>query len=88
MNATGIGVVLSQIAVPPAERDPELPAVAREFVLRAITTEDDAGPAAPTGVANRAVALREALGDGEPTGLTAGEEALLSELLDRMANAG
>ncbi|GGJ12083.1 TetR/AcrR family transcriptional regulator [Streptomyces brasiliensis] len=88
MYATGIGVVLSQIALPPAERDPELPDVAREFVLRAITAEGDAGPATPAGVANRAVALREALGNGEPTGLTAGEGALLSEWLDRMANAG
>jgi len=64
--ANGLGVVLSLIATPPAERDPELSTVAREHVLRTITTDRGGEPAA-TAIASRAVALREALRDSGTT---------------------
>ena len=89
-HATASGFVLSQIAVPPAERDPDLSAVFREHMLRAIAiaTEDEGEPAAgDSSIARRAVALREALREGGTTALTAGETAVLSEWLDRLADA-
>ncbi|MFG1705071.1 TetR/AcrR family transcriptional regulator [Nonomuraea sp. M3C6] len=85
VHATAIGVVLSLLALPPDERDPELPAVAREHVLRAITTGDAPAPAAPA--AARAVALREALRQNGAVPLTPAESSLLAEWLDRIANA-
>jgi hypothetical protein len=58
--ATGVGVTLTLIATPPAERDPELAATALNSLLRATMT--DAEPAAQVpNVALRAVALREAI---------------------------
>ncbi|WP_351234171.1 hypothetical protein [Streptomyces sp. NPDC002133] len=86
MHANGAGVVLSLIATPPSERDPGLSAVAREQVLRTITTDGAAEPATPAGVTSRAVALREALLDSLTTDLTPTERGLLTEWLDRMAD--
>ncbi|AWS47644.1 TetR/AcrR family transcriptional regulator [Streptosporangium sp. 'caverna'] len=87
VHATAVGVVLSLLATPPAERDLELSTIARDHVLRTITTGDGPDPASATGVPNRAVALREALRhDGTDT-LTANERALLADWLDRMADA-
>jgi AcrR family transcriptional regulator len=87
MHANGLGVVLSLIATPPAERDLVLSAVARKQVLRAITTGGGGEIVAATDIANRAMALREALGDGGITALTVSERALLADCLDRMADA-
>jgi AcrR family transcriptional regulator len=84
---SGLGIVLSLIATPPAERDLELSGVAREQVLRAITTDGGGEPAASTDIASRAVALREALREGGTTALTISERALLVDRLDRMAHA-
>jgi AcrR family transcriptional regulator len=86
VHATGMGVVLSTIATPPAERDPELSTVARENVLRAITT--DSGPMRlSTGIAGQAAALRELLSHDDSPTLTAAERTLLAEWLNRLADA-
>ncbi|MGW5360812.1 TetR/AcrR family transcriptional regulator [Actinopolymorpha pittospori] len=87
-HATASGLVLSQIAVPRTERDTALSAVCREHMLRAITTDEEDASAAPeSSIANRAVALHEALREGGTPVLTAAETALLSEWLDRLADA-
>jgi AcrR family transcriptional regulator len=87
MHANGLGVVLSLISTPPPERDPGLPAVAFEHVLRTITTDGDGRPPAPVSVASRAAALREALRESGTTALTRSEGALLADWLDRLADA-
>ncbi|MQY38757.1 hypothetical protein SRB17_67710 [Streptomyces sp. RB17] len=88
MHANGVGVVLSLLSTPPSERDPELPAVAREHVLRTITTVGDIEPEAPADVVSRAAALREALRDSGTRALTQAERALLADWLDRLADTG
>lgn len=82
-HAAGMGVVLTLIATPVAERDPELSATARETVLGRILTDtaEPAGSALP----ERAIALRAGL-DGAAV-LTGAERALLGEWLDRIADA-
>lgn len=87
-HATGVGVVLTLIATPEAERDRSLSDLARDSVLRTLVT--DAGPAPDAGVpplAGRAAALREALrtDDDGAGSLTAAERALLEQWLDRLA---
>ncbi|WP_116952201.1 TetR/AcrR family transcriptional regulator [Jiangella endophytica] len=88
-HATAVGVVLTLIATPEAERDHSLSGLARDAVLR--TLVDDAVSAPGDGVApvvGRAVALREALRGGDEgagTPLTAAERALLEQWLDRLA---
>lgn len=77
--AANIGVTLSLIGQPEDARDPLLSGAVREAVLVSITGE----PAAGTSRAQAAVTLRAALAD-DPSGLTPGETALLSELLDRL----
>ena len=83
VHATGMGVVLTQIATPEGERDPELSATARETVLSRILTgtEEPAGSDLP----ERAIALRAGL-DGAAV-LTGAERVLLAEWLDRIADA-
>ncbi|SEF18479.1 TetR/AcrR family transcriptional regulator [Jiangella alba] len=88
MHATGVGVVLTLIATPEAERDRSLADLARDSVLRTVVS--DAVPAADAGVpplVGRAVALREALhtDGGGADSLTAAEQALLEQWLDRLA---
>ncbi|HET6708054.1 TetR/AcrR family transcriptional regulator [Amycolatopsis sp.] len=82
-HAAGMGVVLTQIATPAAERDPELSATARETVLDRILT----GTAEPAGsdLPERATALRAGLAGA--TALTKAERTLMAEWLDRIANA-
>ncbi|MEU7784392.1 TetR/AcrR family transcriptional regulator [Amycolatopsis sp. NPDC049159] len=83
VHATGMGVVLSLIATPEADRDRELSATARETVLSRILT-DTAEPAS-SGLPERAIALRAGLGG--TTALTDAERVLLAEWLDRIADA-
>ncbi|MDX3188826.1 TetR/AcrR family transcriptional regulator [Streptomyces sp. MN03-5084-2B] len=84
-HAAGMGVVLTQIATPEGERDPELSATAREAVLaRILTAAPAAEPAAAT-APERAIALRAALEDA--AALTEAERVLLAEWLDRIADA-
>lgn len=81
-RAAGHGVALHQLDRAPAERDPEVPGLAYDAVVAAMTTRapvvSEPGPAAA------AVALRASL-PGLDT-LSAGERALLGELLDRIAS--
>ncbi len=88
MHAGGLGVVLSLIATPPGERNLELPAVAREHVLRTITTGGAGDQEEGADVARRAAALREALRDSDTTVMTRSERALLADWLDRLADTG
>ena len=83
VHATGMGVVLSLIATPEDDRDPELSSTARETVLSRILT----GEAEPeeSDLPGRAIALRAGL-DGA-TALTEAERVLLAEWLDRIADA-
>lgn len=89
LHATGVGVVLTLIATPEAERDESLAALARDSVLRTLVAEaaPDPGAGSPP-LVGRAVALREALrADGDGSGpLTAAERALLEQWLDRLAD--
>ncbi|MEV6281474.1 TetR/AcrR family transcriptional regulator [Kribbella sp. NPDC051770] len=83
IHANGLGLVLSQIAIPPADRDPRLPAVARELVLSSITT----GPTEAAGdVPSQATALRVALGNHPGNPLSPTEAALLDDWLRRLAD--
>ncbi|MEU9384413.1 TetR/AcrR family transcriptional regulator [Streptomyces sp. NPDC048279] len=93
VHAMGLGVVLSLIATPPAERDESLPARAREHALRMITTtgavgEESTDEEPGSDVACRAAALREALSRGGTTAMTPSEGALLADWLDRLADTG
>ena len=89
IHAAGSGVTLALIGTEPKDRDPALSEATREAVLAAVTTDGPDGEA--TGgdgrdrAANRAVALKAVLSEAE-AGLTPGERALLSELLDRIAD--
>lgn len=89
IHAAGSGVTLTLIGTEPGDRDPALSEATREAVLGAVTTDgldeeategDDRGRAA-----NRAVALKAVLPEAESE-LTPGEQALLSEWLDRIAD--
>jgi AcrR family transcriptional regulator len=84
IHANGVGVVLTQIRVPPAERDPELLTVAREGILRTITVDE---APIPLGISPQATALRVALGNIQTGPLSAAESALLDEWLRRLADA-
>jgi len=84
VGATGVGLVLTLIAMPPAERDLEIVTIARESTLRAILTDAPAPASGDDSLTSRAVALRETLGDSVPA-LSAAERALLTEWLDRIA---
>ncbi|MEV4175540.1 TetR/AcrR family transcriptional regulator [Nonomuraea sp. NPDC049709] len=85
VHLNGMGTILSLLALPPTERDPELPAIALEHVLRTIIK---GGPPLPSGtVAGRAVALREVLRQYGTPSLSPNEGALLAEWLDRITNA-
>lgn len=82
VHAAGSGTTMTLIALPEESRDLRLSDLAREAVIAAITT--DTLPAASTGPAGAAIALRAAL--SETTALTTGEQSLLREWLDRIAN--
>ncbi|WP_326953403.1 TetR/AcrR family transcriptional regulator [Amycolatopsis sp. NBC_01286] len=84
VHATGMGVVLNQIATPVEERDLELSVTARETVLARILTEAST-PSGADDLPGRAIALRAGLTG--TTALTDAERVLLSEWLDRIADA-
>ncbi len=77
----GSGTVLTLLSLPENERDLGLSVAAREAVIAAITTTRSA--VRHTGVAGAAVALRASITQAAP--LSAGERALLAELLERLA---
>jgi Transcriptional regulator len=81
MHAAAVGVTLNLIAAPPERRDLTLPARLRDALIASIATR---APAASSGLAERAVALKAVL-DEAPGLYSPGERALLEELLDRAA---
>ena len=89
IHAAGSGVTLTLIGTEPGDRDPALSEATREEVLAAITTdgldEEATGGDGRGRAANRAVALKAVLPEAESE-LTPGEQALLSEWLDRIAD--
>ncbi|MCW3037420.1 MAG: hypothetical protein JWM17_2732, partial [Actinobacteria bacterium] len=80
--AANVGVTLSLIAQPEEHPDLSLSHQAREAALAAICAEHAAGSAGP-GQAAAAIALAATLDD--KSDLSAGETALLRELLQRLA---
>ncbi|MCV7348572.1 TetR/AcrR family transcriptional regulator [Mycobacterium parmense] len=84
-HAAAMGFVLSQIRVPPGERDPQLSEVMRESSIAAMVIDGSRQPA-PSDLPGRAVALREALVADANGELTPNEKALMAEWLDRLAD--
>ena len=83
VHAAGLGTTLELIATPEDRRDLALSDAAREAVIAAITTDAPA-PRAP-GPVGAAVALRAVL--SKTSVLTAHEQALMEEWLDRIATS-
>ena len=86
MHAAAVGFVVSQIRVPPDERDPQLSKIMREHAISAIVAGGGTQPARPSDLTARAVALREALRGDANDALVPAERALLAEWLDRLAD--
>ncbi|MEU1535691.1 TetR/AcrR family transcriptional regulator [Streptomyces fagopyri] len=89
MHAAGVGVVSTAINSPPESRDPETARVTREVVLDAMTAPPETDPvsrARGAGPAGPAMALRAVLAAEEELPLSPGEELLLVELLNRLAD--
>lgn len=84
IHSAGSGLTLHLIGTAPGERDLDLPRRLREAVLSAVTGE--AAPAAP-GYTQHATALKARLSQTDGL-LSAGEQALLGELLDRLSSSG
>ena len=82
IHAAGTGVVLSQLAMPAGARDPGLATAVYTAVKQAVITAAPELPSGGTTVA--AVALRAELDTVDV--LSGGERALLTELLDRIAD--
>ncbi|GLE51084.1 TetR/AcrR family transcriptional regulator [Mycobacterium montefiorense] len=85
MHGAAMGHILAQIRVPPQERDPELSVITRENAIAAIATDGSREPA-PSDLPGRAGALRESLRGNTNSALTAGENAMMAEWLDRLAD--
>jgi AcrR family transcriptional regulator len=82
-HATCVGVTMALIAAD--EPDLEISAIARESMMCTITTDEPENSDAT--VASRAMALRTALPPADRTPLSPAEHALLTEWLDRLADA-
>jgi AcrR family transcriptional regulator len=83
--AANVGVTLSLIAQPEEHPDLSLSHQAREAALAAICAEPHDEPAGSTGPGRAAAAIALAATLDDETDLTAGETALLRELLQRLA---
>ncbi|WP_405401490.1 TetR/AcrR family transcriptional regulator [Streptomyces sp. NBC_01104] len=84
IHATARGAVLTWLSMPEDRRDPALLTSLRESMVAAVTNEEPAVQhAGPAGVAR---ALRATL--PEQTALSASEQQLLKEWLDRLASDG
>jgi AcrR family transcriptional regulator len=86
MHAGGVGVVTTMLSAP--SRDVAVSEVTRDAVFAALLRSPaTTGPASPEdGPAGPAMALRAALGDEEDLPLSPGEQMLLLELLNRLAD--
>lgn len=83
IQSVGVGTVLTLLRAPDERRDPGLSETAREAVVAAITSE--ASATVDPGPSGAAAALRASL--DRTSVLTDGERSLLTELLDRIADA-
>lgn len=88
LQAAGVGVVITTLAVPPRDRDDRLSVILRENALRAILTDKRTKLPKLPRLPSLAVALTEAVRGADTTALTAAERALLTEWLDRLADSG
>lgn len=87
VRSCGMGFVLTQLGLPPSERDPELSGIIFENVLAAISTDGKRGRSRKASeLPGRAVALREALPEAQNLPLSAAEQSLLAEWLNRLAD--
>ncbi|MER7722450.1 TetR/AcrR family transcriptional regulator [Streptomyces sp. NPDC096323] len=84
IHATARGAVLTWLSLPEDRRDPALLTALRESMVAAVTSREPAVQSA--GPAGAARALRAAL--PEQTALSASEQQLLREWLDRLASDG
>lgn len=86
-HSCGIGFVLNQLSMPESGRDPELSSIMRDNALAAISTEGKRGRTRKASeLPGRAVALREALPEAQSLPLSAAEQSLLAEWLNRLAD--
>jgi AcrR family transcriptional regulator len=87
MHATGVGVVVSQLALAPADRDMGLPAAEWESVRATIVAEAEELPVTCDEdlLARYAGGLRQAVVTDAGEILTRGERGLIIEWLDRLA---
>ena len=86
MHAAALGYVVSQIRVPPKERDPQLSKIAWRNAVAGIITDEATQRSIPSDLPGRAVALREALRGNADGALTTAERTLMAEWLDRLAD--
>ncbi|KAB1978814.1 TetR/AcrR family transcriptional regulator [Streptomyces triticiradicis] len=87
IQATGRGAVTTWHSTPAERRDPALLTALREAMVAAVTRAEPAVPAAETGPAAAARALRAALPDGADV-LSDAEQHLLREWLTRLTADG
>jgi hypothetical protein len=86
-RSCGTGFVLTQLATPPNERDPDLSSIMFDDLMTAISADPKGKQSATPGLPGRAVALREGLRDKKDLPLTTAERDLLAEWLNRLADA-
>lgn len=84
IHAAGVGVTLTLIGTAPEDRDSDLSRRLRDATVNAIT---GTAPVEPRSYTQRAAGLKATLDTAGRTPFTAGERALLDELLDRLADA-
>lgn len=87
IQATGQGAVTTWNSTPPERRNPTLLTVLRESMIGAVTRAEPAIPAAESGPASAARALRAALPE-DADALSEAERFLLREWLTRLAADG
>ncbi|CAM5675135.1 hypothetical protein [Streptomyces canus] len=87
IQATGRGAVITWHSTPAERRNPALLTVLREAMVAAVTRAEPTVPAAESGPAAAARALRAALPDGADV-LSNAEQRLLREWLTRLAADG
>jgi AcrR family transcriptional regulator len=85
VEAAGRGTTFTLLLTPPDDRDPKLATSAREAAIAFICTDRTGSQPASSSLASAAVALLARLDDTDV--LTAGERALLVELLERLATS-
>jgi hypothetical protein len=79
IHATGRGVTLTLLGMPPSDRDMSLSDLAREAVINAVTVS---APVAAASTTAHAIGMRAVLNDAVQ--LSARERALMEEWLDRI----